>query len=191
VVGGGHEHHHGDGEHEQHARQQRVRPPRRPPVLAEQHHAPERAHQRQRLHGVRRRVPRRLPGHEREGVPEPAHQPRQQRQPPALAVAEVRRHRGPRHADHGAVEEPHVEGDADGEAGEGEVEEGRVNHQVRHAGGERVPLVVGGQVERRREERVEDAREDDDAEAQQRVGAQHLCGRGSESGCEQSRGKRH
>jgi len=41
-----------------------------------------------------------------------------------------------------------------------------------------VPLVVGGQVERRREEGVEDAREDDDAEAQQRVGPQHLWWKG-------------
>lgn len=50
------------------------------------------------------------------------------------------------------VEEQDVEADTDDEARDGEVEEGRVDHQVRHTILEGVPLVVGGQVERWGEE---------------------------------------
>jgi hypothetical protein len=175
VHGGRHEHGHGDDEHEQHASQQRVRPARRPAVLAEQQHAPERAHQRQRLHGVGGGVARRLPRHERERVPEAGDRAGEQRDGAALAaVAEVGGDGGARHAGHGAVQQPRVERDAGGQAGQREVEEGGVDDQARRAVGQGAPLVVRGQVERRREERVADAREDHHGQAEQRVGAQHL-----------------
>lgn len=72
---------------------------------------------------------------------------------PAIPVVEVGPEGGLGHAGHRPVEQDHVEADVEDEAGDGEVEEGSVDHQVRHAGGERAPLVVGGQVEQRGEER--------------------------------------
>jgi len=54
------------------------------------------------------------------------------------------------------------------------VEEGGVHDQVRRAGPQGVLLVVGGQVDRRGEEGEAGAREEDQPEAEQLVGAKHL-----------------
>jgi hypothetical protein len=169
-----HEDDHGDDEHEQHAPQESVSPPRRSPVLAEQHDPPHRAHQRQRLDSVSSSIPSSLPSHELERIAKATHHACDESKIPPLPILQVGRERRPRHADHGVVEEPDVEGDADGEAGEGEVEECRVHHHVGDALPERVPLVVGGEVERRREEGVAHAGEGDDAEAQEGVRSEHL-----------------
>lgn len=126
------------------------------------------------LDSVSSSIPSSLPSHELERIAEATHHARDESEIPPLPVPQVGRERRPRHADHGVVEEPDVEGDADGEAGEGEVEEGRVHHHVWDASFQRVPLVVGGQVERRREEGVAHAGEGDDAEAQEGVRSQHL-----------------
>lgn len=102
-----------------HAGQQCVRPPRRPPVLAEQHHAPERADERQRLHGVGGRVPRHLPGHV-SMLPIPFTIPASQR-PAPLYVAEVGLQLGGRHVGHRVVKEVDVQGQAEEEAGQREI----------------------------------------------------------------------
>ena len=110
-----------------------------------------------------------MAAHELETVAEAAEQAGEERPLPAVPVPEVGAEGGPGHAGHGAVEEEDVEADADDEARDGEVEEGRVHHQVRHAVLEGVPLVVGGKVERRREEREAHPREEDDPQTDEGV----------------------
>lgn len=126
------------------------------------------------LDSVSSSIPSSLPSHELERIAKATHHACDESKIPPLPILQVGRERRPRHADHGVVEEPDVEGDADGEAGEGEVEECRVHHHVGDALPERVPLVVGGEVERRREEGVAHAGEGDDAEAQEGVRSEHL-----------------
>ena len=126
------------------------------------------------LDSVSSSIPSSLPSHELERIAEATHHARDESEIPPLPVPQVGRERRPRHADHGVVEEPDVEGDADGEAGEGEVEEGRVHHHVWDASFQRVPLVVGGLDERRREEGEAHAGEGADAEALEGVRSQHL-----------------
>ena len=54
------------------------------------------------------------------------------------------------------------------------MEEGGVDDQVRHAAPQGVPLVVGGQVDRRREEGEAGSGEENQAEPYQPVGSKYL-----------------
>ena len=106
-----------------------------------------------------------LATHELEPVAEPAEQTGEESPLPAVPVIEVGLEGGLGHAGHWAVEEQDVQPDADDKARDGEVEEGGVHHQVWHAILKGVPLIVGGQVECRGEEREAHTGEEDDAKS--------------------------
>ena len=126
------------------------------------------------LNSISSSVASSLATHELEPVAEATEQAGEERPPPAVPVAEVGPEGGLGRAGDRPAEEQDVEAGVDDETGGGEVEEGGVDRQVRHAGGEGVPLVVGGQVERRGEERQAHAGEEDYPEPEQGARTGHL-----------------
>lgn len=84
---------------------------------------------------------------------------------PAVPVSGISSDGRRRHAGHRPVEEPGVEADAEGETRDGEVEEGGVDRQVGDAVSQGAPMVVGGQVDRRREEGEADSGEEHHSQA--------------------------